>query len=129
MVSQKKSGKKEEFGFRKGFIALIFILEVILVFTFFDYMIHSLDSNLSVPHHYFTTKIVYSTLVGFITYLFIRNKPIIKKSAILATVISIILLIRYILENHSISFSLLFFAIHFVILFIVTYVGCKITRM
>lgn len=127
MTTQKK--EKERLGFKKGFVALVFILELMLVFAFFDYVVHTVNPDYTVPLYFFTTKIIYGTLVGFIAYLFVRKKPLIQKSAILAAVVSVLLQIRYLLAGYPTSFVLIFLIIHFVILFIVTYVGCKIARM
>ena len=129
MTAKKKRVKREKFSFKKGFVALIFILEVILVFTFFDYMIHTTSPDYAVPASYFVNKIIYGTIIGFITYLFVRKKPITQKSAIIALVVSALLQIGYAVTGYPLSFVALFFVIHFAILFIVTYIGCKIARM
>ena len=126
---QKGAEKRDSLGFKKGFIALIFILEVILVFTFFDYLIHGLSPDYAVPNYYFINKILYGTLIGFIAYLFVRKMPILKKSIILSAAVSILLQTRYYLQNYSPSFVLMFMAIHFAILFIVSYLGIKLVKM
>ena len=129
MAVKKTIGHREHFGFKQGFVALIFIFEVILVFTFFDYTAHTMSPEYAVPSWYFTNKIMYGTVIGFITYLFIRKKPIVKKSITLAAVITILLEIKYAFTGYSLEFLATFLAIHFVILFIVSYVGFKITKM
>ncbi len=129
MKAKTRTAKREVFGFNQAFIAVIFILEVMLVFTFFDYVIHSLSQDYSVPAWYFTNKILYGTIIGFVTYLFVRKKPIIQKSIILSAVVSILLQIRYYLYGYSVQFVLLFLVIHFIILFIVSWAGMKITDM
>ena len=129
MATKKKRKVKENFGFKKGFVALVFIFELILVFTFFDYFAHTMSPDYAVPAYYFTNKIIFGTIIGFITYLFIRKMPVVQKSAVLATIVAIALQIRYALAGYPASFVLLFLVIHFAILFIVTYVGCKIAKM
>ena len=129
MVAKKKREENTSPDFKRGFVALIFIFEVILVFTFFDYIIHAISPDYTVPSYYFTNKIIYGTLIGFVTYLLVRKKPLVQKSAILAATVSVLLQIRYLLVGYPLSFVLLFLVIHFVILFIVTYIGCKIAKM
>ncbi|HLF53944.1 MAG TPA: hypothetical protein VI544_02085 [Candidatus Nanoarchaeia archaeon] len=129
MAIKKTEENREILGFKKLSVALIFIFEVILVFTFFDFTAHNISPDYGVPSWYFTNKIIYGTIIGFITYLFIRKKPIIQKSLILSAVVSILLQIRYFFIGYSISFVLSFLLIHFIILFIVSYVGFKITKM
>src|SRR3989304_10124357 len=120
---KRDAGNGGSFGFKKVFVALIFIFEVILIFTFFDYLIHGLSQEYSVPAQYFINKIIYGTIIGFITYLFVRKKPVLKKSFILSAIVSILLQTGYYLQGYSLSFVLLFLAIHFAILFIVSYLG------
>ena len=126
---KRDAGNGGSFGFKKVFVALIFIFEVILIFTFFDYLIHGLSQEYSVPAQYFINKIIYGTIIGFITYLFVRKKPVLKKSFILSAIVSILLQTGYYLQGYSLNFVLLFLAIHFVILFTVSYLGMRIAKM
>jgi hypothetical protein len=129
MKIKKRTSEKEVWGVRQLFAAFILILEIILVFTLFDYIAHSLSAEYSVPSWYFTNKIIYGTIIGFVTYLFIKKKEILPKSIILSAVVSILLQIRYYTLGYSLEFVFLFLAIHFIILFIVSYAGFKITKM
>lgn len=129
MKAKTRTAKSEVFGFNKAFVSLIFILEVMLVFTFFDYAIHSSNPEYAVPVWYFQNKIIYGTIIGFITYLFIRKRPVIQKSLILSAVISVLLQIRYYIYGYPMQFVLLFLAIHFIILFLVAWAGFKITKV
>jgi len=128
MKTKERNSKKEVWGVKQLFAALVFILEIILVFAFFDYIIHSLSAEYAVPSWYFTNKIIYGTIIGFVTYLFIKKKEILPKSIILSAVVSILLQIRYYTLGYSLQFVFLFLAIHFIILFIVSYAGFKITK-
>jgi hypothetical protein len=129
MKKHKINVAKDALGFGSVFISLIFVLEVILVFTFIDYGIHSLSEAYSVPDYYFINKIIYGTLIGTIAYLFVRKKPIMTKSLFVSAVVSILLQIRYLLTGYALSFVLLFLVVHFVILFVVSYLGMKLTKM
>lgn len=124
-----KKERGREFSLNQAFVIIIFIFEVILVFTFFDYVFHTLSPDYSVPSWYFTNKIIYGTLIGFVTYLFVRKKSIMQKSLILSAVVSILLQVRYYFRDYAINFVILFLIIHFVILFIVSYLGMKITKI
>ncbi len=128
-TKKKRKVKKEQFGFKQGFVALVFILELILVFTFFDYIIHTISPDYAVPSYYFSNKIIYGTAIGFITYLFVRKRPVAAKSAIIAGATSILLQIRYAITGYPLSFVLLFLVIHFALLYVITYVGCKVAKM
>lgn len=124
-----KKYRGDSFGSKRAFVALIFILEVILIFAFIDYGVHTLDSKFKVPAPYFTDKIIYGTLAGFIIYLFVRKKKTLVKSFILSAVLAVLLQLRDYYIGYSLGFVSLFFLIHFAILFVVSYIGMKLTRM
>ena len=110
------------------FIFLI-VLCIILIFTFFDYLIHQLSEDYSVPPRYFPNKIIYGTLIGFIIYLIINKQKLIVKSLVFSAVVILLLQVRYFLEGYPLKFVLEFLLIHFVILLIVSYLTFKfITR-
>lgn len=121
--------KGRDFSSKQAFVALIFVLEVVLVFAFIDYGVHALSSKLTVPAEYFTDKIIYGTLAGFIIYMFVRKDRTLKKSFILSGILTILLQLRDYYIGYSLSFVALFFLIHFTILFVVSYLGMKLTRM
>lgn len=126
-MKSKKSVKSKPIGYERLSVALVLMLEIMLVFTFIDYVVHTISPDYGVPNWYFTQKIIYGTIVAFITYLFIRSKPIVQKSLILSAVISVLLQLRYLILGYSMSFVLMFLVIHFVILYIVSWVAFKIT--
>lgn len=104
------------------------IFGIILIFSFFDYLIHLLKETFAVPGYYFRNKIIFGTIWGFIVYLLIRTLKIsmFVKSLIFSAAISIVLQFRYYLEGYPKDFVFLFLEIHFVILFIVSLVSFKL---
>ena len=101
---------------KKIFITFIVVLGIILIFTLGDYFIHILDEEYSVPSRYFTNKVIYGTIIGFITFLFVKKKKLLTKSLVFSAVVSILLQVRYFLEGYPKDFVFLFLAIHFAIL-------------
>lgn len=114
----KKKGAN--LGWRKYFYIFLTIFLIILIFTFIDFLIHSLKEGWSVPDYYFRNKIIFGTGMGFITYLAIRRKSLLIKSLLFSIVVSVLLQIRYFLEGFSLKFVLEFLFIHFLILFIIS---------
>jgi len=126
-MANKTEPKK--FRLKQASIIFIFILGVILVFTAIDYFVHSLSPDYAVPSWYFGNKIIFGTIIGFIAFLFVKNKPILTKTLVVSAAIAILLQIRYYLLNYPLNFVLLFLVIHFVILLVVTYLGLRITKL
>lgn len=114
----KRSKKR---GLQKYFMISIVVLSVILVFTLFDYLIHTLKNEYSVPSYYYRNKIIYGTIIGFITYLFIKKQEPFRKSLIFSGVIAVLLQVRYTIEGYPLDFVVLFLFIHFLILLSVSY--------
>lgn len=112
--------KRKSFNYQQIILALIAVIIIIAIFGFFDFLAHSTSEKYNVPDYYFRNKIIYGTLIGFITWFFIKNKPIIEKALIFSAVVSILLQIRYYLEGYALSFVILFLFIHFIILTIVS---------
>lgn len=98
----------------------LIILMIILIFTLIDYFFHLLSAEYSVPSYYFRNKIIFGTIIGFITYLLIRKQKPLAKSLIFSAVISILLQTRYYLEGYPKDFVFLFLGIHFAILWLVS---------
>ena len=115
-----------KFKFKNLFLIFLIILGIILIFTFFDYLAHLIKQEYSVPARYFTNKIIYGTIIGFVTYLFIQRKKLLTKTIIFSLVVGILLQTRYFLEGYSIYFVLLFLVIHFIILFIISYITFRL---
>ena len=65
MKNKVKRYKKEDKNLkaRKLSVAFIFILEVILVFTFFDYIAHTQSAKYTVPASYFGNWILYGIII------------------------------------------------------------------
>ena len=120
-------GKKKEIKLeRKKYISIFLVIFlIILIFTFIDFLIHSLKEGWSVPDYYFRNKIIFGSIIGLITYFFVKNKRLLIKSLIFSVVVSILLQIRYFLEGYSIKFVIEFLAIHFIILFVVSLIIFK----
>ena len=64
---------KNKMDLKKAAVIFLVILAIILVFTFFDYLIHSLSEKYTVPSYYFRNKVIFGTLIGLIVYYFARN--------------------------------------------------------
>lgn len=118
--------RKNKNNYKRISLVVLTILVVIIIFTFIDYLFHILKEEYAVPSRYFTNKIIYGTIIGLITYYFVRDKQPVIKSLIFSGVISILLQIRYFVEGYNIDFVVLFFFIHFAILLIVSYLSFKI---
>jgi hypothetical protein len=127
-MKSKESVKSKPISYERMSVALVLMLEIILVFTFFDYLAHSISPDYAVPSWYFVNKIIYGTIIAFITYLFIKNKPILPKSLILSAVTTVLLQIGYLVRGYPLSFVLLFLVIHFIILFVVSWVAFRVTN-
>lgn len=109
-------------------ISLIIVLVIILIFTTIDYFVHSLSQDYAVPSYYFRNKIIFGTIIGFIAYLFVKNKPLFIKSLIFSAAVAILLQIRYFIQGYSLSFVLEFLIIHFIILLPVSYIIFRLTK-
>ena len=101
---------------KKLVITFVIVLAIILIFALGDYFIHLLDEEYAVPSRYFPNKIIYGTIFGFATLLFLRKQKIFVKSLIFSAVVTLLLQVRYFLEGYPLDFVLLFLAIHFGIL-------------
>jgi uncharacterized membrane protein required for colicin V production len=129
-MKNKPAHKKENFfGSKKMSLTLIFILEIMLVFTFLDYLAHSLSTAYAVPSSYFGSEVIYGTIFGFFVYCLVKNKKTFQKSLIFSAIISLGIQIIYLLLGYSLSFILTFLIINFVTIFVVSYLGFKIAKM
>jgi len=103
----------------------LFILAIVLIFAFIDYVVHSLSEEYAVPSYYFTNKIIFGTLIGFGAYIFIqKTKPEIR-ALIFSAIVAILLQVRYFLEGYSKEFVLEFLAYHFLMLLPVSWIFFK----
>ena len=102
---------------------------IILIFTFIDYLIHSLKEEYFVPSWYYTNKMIYGTLIGFITLSLLQKfKNIHIKTLIFSLVVSTLLQTRYALTGYDIYFVVLFLFIHFIILSPSTYLIIRLFK-
>ena len=109
------------FDFKKLFLLFIMVLGIILIFALFDFFAHTLNVEYSVPPRYFPNKIIYGTLIGFVTLLIFKKQKPLVRSLFFSGVISVLLQIRYYLEGYPKDFVFLFLGIHFIILFILSF--------
>lgn len=109
---------------KKIIITFLIILGIILVFTFFDYLVHSMQEY-AVPSYYFRNKIISGAIIGFIAYLIFRKQRQFTKVLLFSAIISILLQIRYALTGFSLSFVIDFLFIHFAILFVISLIAFK----
>jgi len=122
--------KKESFfGSKKMSLILIFVLEVMLVFTFLDFFLHSLSSAYAVPSRYFGNEVIFGTIFGFFIYILVKNKKIFQKSLIFSAIMAAAIQLIYLSIGYPLSFILTFFVINFIIMFVVSYLGLKIAKM
>lgn len=114
--------QKREINFKRILSIVLAVVIVILIFTFFDYLIHQLSEEYAVPSYYFKNKIIYGTIIGLIAYYFVRNKKLLVKSLFFSAVVSVLLQARYFLEGYSLEFVIEFLFIHFAILVLTSFV-------
>ncbi len=120
--------KKLEKGFKFRNLALILlsVFIIILIFTLIDVLVHSLSEEYAVPDYYFRNKIIFGTIIGFVTYLFIRKRNLFTRSLTFSVVVSVLLQIRYFLEGYSLEFVIEFLFFHFLMLIFVSLICFKI---
>jgi len=123
----KKRGSKD-LDFRKIIFTLFVVLVIILIFALIDYFSHQISVEYSVPPRYFPNKIIYGTIIGFITFLFVRKQKVFTKSLVFSLAISVLLQIKYFLEGYPRDFVFIFLGIHFIILLLVSFIVFKLTE-
>jgi uncharacterized membrane protein len=125
-MNKSKTKIKSGWDVKKLLTGFVVILAVILLFTLVDYFTHQLRAEYAVPSWYFRNKIIFGTIIAFITWLFVRNKSPGVKALVISAVTSILLQIRYYLLGYSLDFVLLFLVIHFLILLSVSYLAFRV---
>ena len=106
----------------KDYLILFFIiLAIVLIFAGFDYLTHGLSPEYNVPSRYFTNKVIFGTLIGYIAYLLFRKKQLFTKSLLVSLCVSVLLQVRYFIEGYPKEFVFLFLGIHFIILLPVSF--------
>lgn len=117
---------REKF-FKKIVISFLLVLGIILVFGLVDYFFHQLSAEYSVPPRYFPNKIIYGTIIGLVAFWLLTNlKRLWLKSLIFSAIIAVFLQIRYFFEGYPLDFVVLFLFIHFLILWLVSWVAFKL---
>ena len=113
---------------KKIVTSFLLVFGIILIFGLFDYFFHQLSAEYSVPPRYYPNKIIYGTIIGFITFWLLTNleQPWLK-SLIFSAVIAVLLQIRYFLEGYPLDFVVLFLFIHFFILWLMSWPAFKLT--
>ena len=111
-----KNKVNKKLGVKNYLAILVIVFLVILAFTLIDVVVHSLSEEYSVPDYYFRNKIIFGTIIGLITYLFIKKNSLFVKSLIFSAVVSILLQIRYFLEGYPLKFVIEFLFFHFLML-------------
>lgn len=121
MVKNEKF--KIDWSFQRLFKVLLIVTGIICIFTFFDFIIHSLSNEYTVPSYYFRNKIIFGTIWAFVIYLILRKwkAALSLKSFVFSALIAVILQVRYYYEGYSLSFVFEFLFFHFFILWAVSY--------
>ena len=120
--------EKSNLNFKRILSVVLSIITIILIFAFFDYLVHQLSAEYFVPDYYFTNKIIYGCLWGFVFYFLLRKLKtnIVFKSAVFSALISIVLQVRYFYEGYSMKFVIEFLFYHFFILWVVSYLTFRL---
>ena len=104
---------------------LVLTLVIILIFTAIDAIFHIVIPEFAVPSWYFRNKIIYGTLIGFISLIFLRKKKIFIRSLLFSAIVTVPLQIRYAYYGYPLYFHLFFIPAHFLILLGASYIIFK----
>lgn len=107
-------------SWKNVFISFLIVVIIIAVFTFIDYLFHLLSEEYAVPGYYYRNKMIFGTIIGFITYLFTAKAKPVTRAIIFSAAVSILLQLRYYLEGYPRDFVFLFLGIHLGILVAIT---------
>ena len=80
------------------------------------------------PSYYFTNKIIFGTIIGYLTYIIFRKQKWHTRALLFSGVVSVLLQIKYYLEGYPKDFVFLFLGIHFVILVVISLFVFKIAE-
>ena len=108
--------KRKSLDAKKIIIRLLIVLSIVLIFTFIDYLANQTSEEYSVPSRYFTNKVIYGTLIGFISLFFLRKFNFFTKGILFSAIIAVLLQIRYFIEGYPLEFVLEFLLFHFLML-------------
>jgi hypothetical protein len=122
---------RSKFEYNKWFKVFGLIVFVVLVFAFFDYLIHLSNAEYAVPSYYFKNKVIYGVLWGIVVYLltFKWKAKLWLRSLFFSFIVALILQVRYAYEGYSLDFVLEFLFIHLAILWIVSYLTFRFTKI
>jgi quinol-cytochrome oxidoreductase complex cytochrome b subunit len=116
----------KKLALREAFLKLLFMFLAVLVFTFFDWLVHSSSNYLAVPPWYFKNKIIYATIYAFLISLFVRKKTIAKQAAWISGITVVLLQIRYALYGYPLYFHFVILTEHAIFLYLSSFFALKI---
>ncbi len=105
-----------------------FILLIICLGTIVDYVVHQMNPYFSVPLDYFSHKIFYGTIWGFVGYLVFRKylKTSLAVAFTIAATPAVLLQTMYLIQEHQLPWVVfLFLFLHFFMFFLPAYFICK----
>lgn len=108
----------------------IFILVVLIIsfFTLLDFLVHNLSNSFAVPEYYFRNKIIVGIIYGFIISLFTAKMKPLKRAITFSAIIAVLLQVRYYFEGYAKWFVFLFLGLHFLMLFLSSWIAFKISE-
>lgn len=98
-----------------------FLFCAVLLFTFFDWLVHQSSLILEVPLWYFQNKIIFGTLYAVMAGFFVSDYSLKKQAAIITMLTVTLLQIRYFLSGYTWEFHVIIFPVHLIILFAASY--------
>lgn len=104
------------------------VLLTVLVFTFFDWLVHANVPSLSVPSWYFRNKIIFGTIIAFATSLVLRKQTILRQSLIVSLITVVLLELRYAFLGYAWWFHAIVLPEHFIFLTLTLYAALKIEK-
>lgn len=111
---------------KEAVFRFVLMLAAVLVFTFFDWLVHSSSAYLSVPGFYFKNKIIYGTIFAFLSSLVFRKLSLMKQSLFISLITVGLLQIRYALYGYPLYFHLIVLPEHFIFLWASSYGALKV---
>lgn len=111
---------------KETILRFIFMLAAVLVFTFFDWIVHNSWSYLAVPSLYFIHKMEYGTLWAFLASLVFRKQKIPAQAAWIAIITVGLLQIMYILYGYPLLFHVIVLTEHILFMYLATYFSLKL---
>lgn len=105
-----------------------FLFGAVLVFTFFDWLVHQSSPILSVPSWYFRNKIIFGTVYAAIAGFFVSGYSLKKQAAIITLLTVMLLQIRYLLSGYTWEFHAIIFPAHLLLLYGATYAMLRVEK-